>query len=238
MASGKFEGHDDLAAAEKQNHHIDLDFMQKIKSLPYHAVTAQMAENYSKPGDQLLDVGTGAGSIPALFPPDRIIDVADAYQSCLDTASKRANVRNAYLLDETNFDIEKLPRNNYAVVTMSHVLEHMRDPIGAIHKVLDRVKPGGHLVLAVPNPVRPLVIASAVLRRDYVNRGHVIAWDRSHFTNMLERILELDVVEYPTDFVQIVPEKGGKWLRGFEKWLAKPFPHLSYSNMAVIRKPY
>ena len=79
---------------------------------------------------------------------------------------------------------------------------------------------------------------AALRRRDYVNRGHVVAWDRAHWQNFLERILALDVACYGSDSVPLFPERLKRllpFLEHAEVALARPFPWLSFSNLAVVR---
>ncbi|RMD97011.1 MAG: class I SAM-dependent methyltransferase, partial [Calditrichaeota bacterium] len=49
--------------------------------------------------------------------------------------------------------LENLPSvsESYDVVTLWHVLEHLYDPHNAVQKIRDLLKPGGLLVIAVPN---------------------------------------------------------------------------------------
>lgn len=216
------------------NPHIMLDAQRGMKPWPYHTEVARLARKYSQPGDAILDVGTGAGTIPMLIGRDRVIDVTDAYQSCLDVARDRAAIRDTFLLDEATFDIRQVDRQ-YHVVTMSHVLEHMRDPLRAVEDVLSLVAPGGHLVLAVPNPVTPLGIANAVFRRRFTNEGHTVCWDPSHWRNFLERIMGLEVVEYAADFVMILPARLGRFAEPLERALASVLPWMAFSNIAVVK---
>ena len=44
-----------------------------------------------------------------------------------------------------------LPDNSFDFVHSSHCLEHMRDPREALHHWLRALKPGGHLVVLVPD---------------------------------------------------------------------------------------
>lgn len=44
-----------------------------------------------------------------------------------------------------------LPSDYFDLVTLSHVIEHVHDPIAALHEVFRILKPGGQLWLATPN---------------------------------------------------------------------------------------
>lgn len=222
--------------ASTENRHVQLGKLLG-GSRPYHHEVARLAVKYSKDGDSIIDIGTGAGNVAYLISQvsARSIDVADAYQSCLDAARQRLPVRRAYLIDEEAFDIANtIPRGQYSVVTMSHVVEHLMNPVQGIRDALTLLRPGGHLILAVPNPVRPLVFLYAMLRIRYSNRGHVVVWDRSHWMTFLESVLRLEVLEYGSDYVELLPNGIG-WLRPVEIALVRVVPWLSFSNIAVVR---
>lgn len=228
----------DPTPGDPASQHINLGYHVQRGSLPYHERVAELAVKYSSDGDPVLDVGTGAGSVPAMVQQRarRTIDIADISQDCLTTAASRVDVRNAYLISE-DYDVRAaIPQDTYAVVTMSHVLEHLNNPVQAVHDTLSLLRPGGHLVLAVPNPVRPFVLLASLLRRRYSNRGHVVAWDRSHWMNFLERIAKVDVAEYAVDYVQLTPRTWPPYLRPLERALVRLLPWYSFSHLAVVRR--
>ncbi|MFV1362633.1 class I SAM-dependent methyltransferase [Mycolicibacterium elephantis] len=207
---------------------------------PYHRVVARLAAKYGDPGLPLLDIGTGAGNIPRLVHSlgFQFIDVADAYEECLQSAAESVPIRQSYLIDEKTFNIaDVIPPSSYNVVTMSHVLEHLLNPVKALQDVYDLIAPGGVMVLAVPNPMRPVCVLQAILRKRYSNLGHVVTWDRSHWMNFLERIMAYEVAEYASDSVPILPRSRGRFQR-VEIALARVLPWLSFTNIAVIRKPF
>lgn len=224
---------------ESGNKHINLTAVPSPK--PYHKTIARLVGKYVSHNSSVLDIGCGLGQISFLIKeknPRLPVYVADAYQQCIDMTRKCVDVSGYYLLDERNFSLEEVDKD-FDVVIMSHVLEHMLDPVGAIRKSLDVTKKDGYLILAVPNPSRPTVLLTNVLRKHYVNRGHVVSWDRSHWINFLEGILNLEVVEYASDSVIIFPSRMKTFLpllTNFEVFLAKVLPWWSFSNIAVIKK--
>src|ERR1700733_5394279 len=69
--------------------------------------------------------------------------------------------RNSRQLKVTQGDVQEglaqLASNNFDVVTMWHVLEHVYDPAAALQEIHRVLKPGGMLMLEVPNYASPLV---------------------------------------------------------------------------------
>lgn len=223
---------------EAGNRHVDLTAAPRPRA--HHRAVAELALRFGGERARALDLGCGLGQVSALLQacaPAWELHAADAYAQCLDATAARVRLAGRHLLSESELDLSALPRG-FDVIVLAHVLEHMLDPVGALRAVLALLRPGGHLVLAVPNPVRPSVVWAALRRRDYVNRGHVVAWDRAHWQNFLERILALDVVAYGSDSVPLFPErlKGLlPFLERVEVGLARGFPWLSFSNLAVVR---
>lgn len=222
---------------------IHLDVSVDPKPLAFHRRVGELAATYAPTGGTMIDIGCGLGessSVAKAARSDLAVTVADAYQVCLDKASSWIDVEATILMDENEFSISTMTAKRFDVAVLSHVLEHTTNPAQAVLDVLDVVNPGGHFILAVPNPVRPDVFISSARQRHYVNRGHAVAWDRSHFMNFLEEILGLDVVEYASDEVKVLPRTlfaQSQMLDRFQERLADVLPWWSFSHIAVIRKP-
>ncbi len=125
----------------------------KFRPLIERAVRAVAARHISflsrglPEGASILDVGCGRG---VLFAPlaDRGFRVSgvemneDAIRGC----DPRAEVRIAERLSEAGFEDE-----SFDLVVIWHVLEHMSDPFDTIDECRRILKPGGRLIIAVPN---------------------------------------------------------------------------------------
>ena len=218
------------------NVHLD---MELEATLPYHEVVASLVIKYSvDSSSDILDIGCGLGHIENEIKnsnPDLRVDIADAYDACLATTASRGNTENKFKIDETKFNILEVIDKKYDTIVMSHVLEHLIFPAKAIDDVLSMLKQDGVLILAVPNPVRPFVFISNLFKYHYVNRGHVYAWDPSHWKNFLEEIMGLEVVEYKSDYIQFPRATRSKILRTIGKVIVKLAPWWGYSNIAVVK---
>ena len=82
----------------------------------------------------------------SLYLRGRILDIGAG----LDPITK-----NAVVFDKPQGDAQEIqrffPENSFDTVFSSHCLEHMMDPISAITKWYSLVKPGGHLIVIVPD---------------------------------------------------------------------------------------
>tara|TARA_R110000751_G_scaffold84763_1_gene169422 strand:+ start:5983 stop:7044 length:1062 start_codon:yes stop_codon:yes gene_type:complete len=103
--------------------------------------------NVGKPG-RLLDIGCGNGAFLA-----RAAEMGWRVQGC-EIDPKAVAKCNSLGFDVFEGDAfhPDLPRKQYDVITMSHVLEHIAEPKVVIQQANDLLRPGGWLWLALPNP--------------------------------------------------------------------------------------
>jgi SAM-dependent methyltransferase len=93
-------------------------------------------------------------------------------------------------------DVPAGDRESFDVVSLRHVLEHLPWPMQAMTKIRELLKPGGYLLIEVPNVeslsrrwVRLLVNTGLYRRRfdDDLMAGHCCEYSRRSFTALLER---------------------------------------------------
>ena len=133
------------AASGYQSNKIKKDY-KKETNYKYVKIFREL-EKYSKPGEKILDVGTSdgeflyyaknAGFQPAGVEPNKIT---------ADIANKNGlNVFHGFLA-ECNFE-----KNSFDVLRLGDVLEHSNDPHKLINECKEFLKPGGLLVISIPN---------------------------------------------------------------------------------------
>jgi len=109
----------------------------------------------SAQGVRLLDVGCSNGAyLAAMREKGWDVEGVEFNRDAVDYA------RNSRQLKVTHGDVEQvlgqLAGNNFDVVTMWHVLEHAFDPAAALQQIRRVLKPGGIVMLEVPNYASPL----------------------------------------------------------------------------------
>jgi SAM-dependent methyltransferase len=91
-----------------------------------------------------LDIGTGAGGI---------LDVLSHYAKETTAIEPQTSARNN--LTDLGYkvfsSIDDLTENDYEVVTLFHVLEHLTDPIETLKQIRSRMVKGGKIIIEVPH---------------------------------------------------------------------------------------
>lgn len=105
-------------------------------------------EPYLK-GDSVLELGCADGKVskvlPSYFDDITIVDGSEKYISIV--RDKLNNKGNFYVSLFEDFDIGK----KFDVILSLHILEHVIDPISVLEKASKWLKPGGIMIISVPN---------------------------------------------------------------------------------------
>ena len=148
---------------EDGNRHVGL---RRTEPRAHHLVIAEAAARYCGPHASILDFGCGAGQLSqqlARLLPSARLTAADAYEVCLSTTRKVVPSAETVRVAEDRIDVEPFD-STFDLVVLSHVLEHTANPVESLETILGLVTPGGHCIVAVPNPARPKVLWYGVRR--------------------------------------------------------------------------
>jgi 2-polyprenyl-3-methyl-5-hydroxy-6-metoxy-1,4-benzoquinol methylase len=127
---------------------------------------------------RILDVGCGAGdNARQLKIRAPKIDIVGVTLSKAEAEMARAHCSSVHLFDLNRVDIRDVGEP-FDAILLSHVLEHLLDPVGVLRKLLPLLRPGGHVIIAVPNVLEWRTRAAFMLGKfDYADHGIL---DRTH----------------------------------------------------------
>lgn len=127
---------------------------------------------------RVLEVGCGTGAFGAALKAARSVEVIGVESSVV--AAERA----AQCLDDViTADIEQdplpLPSAYFDCLVLNDVLEHLRDPWGALQNLSAHLRPHGYAVASIPNMRHFEVMKSLLLHRDWTYTKWGVL-DRTH----------------------------------------------------------
>ena len=129
-----------------------------------------------------MDVGTGAGGVLDLLKPfaGRVVAV-EPQQRALD--SLRNEKYEAYS------DIAEAPSDEFDVITLFHVFEHLTDPLDLLNTAYEKLKVGGKLIVEVPhaNDFLFSYLDLEEFKKFTFWSEHLVLHNRSSLTAFLER---------------------------------------------------
>ena len=96
---------------------------------------------------RLLDIGCGSGEfLERMQGRGWTVEGTELDPAAVETAREKGlNVRQGTLHEQ------QYPDNYFDAITMSHVIEHVYDPLGEMRECYRILKPGGKLVMVTPN---------------------------------------------------------------------------------------
>ena len=186
---------------------------------------------------RLLDVGGGEGNFAATFMAARggQATLLEA-NSC---SAEKARVRGLDVLvgDFQSVEVEEL----YDCVSLLDVLEHLVDPLQALVKAHQIIKPGGTLLLSVPNAGCWAVVSDLIEGRfDYQPVGILCNTHLRFFTRHSLEILLLDAgfhVERWEAVGAAVPELFVEYVsKAMPSWISPDLESLSADSFHILAR--
>ena len=125
-------------------------------------------------GDSLLDVGSGSGTF--------LIAAAEAgfVVQGIETSQIAAAVAQRLGVPTYVGEIESYnPEKRFSAITMFDVLEHLLDPVAVLKRLRLMLRPGGQLILSVPNVddpyclKQPWPIVTPPVHMNFFNRASI-----------------------------------------------------------------
>lgn len=101
----------------------------------------------SQPNASLLEVGCGGGRMLKIMKDlGWNVEGVDFDPSAVENAKSKGLCVNCGTLSSQGY-----PDNNFDVITMSHLIEHIHEPLKLLDECYRILKPGGKLVIVTPN---------------------------------------------------------------------------------------
>lgn len=185
----------DAAAGVNQEKYVlsALDPEAHTRQNSGHRQTYAFLHRYARPPGRLLDLGCGDGTVLYLARRDgwEVLGV-ELFPEQTALVRERLGL-DVVTSDIMSYDVGPIP---YDVVVLTHVLEHLPDPLAAMEKIRGLLKPGGVGVLEFPNidaldaRLRRLLERLHVHRRRYAPDyapGHRHEFCRASFAYLLRR---------------------------------------------------
>ncbi|MGW3647398.1 class I SAM-dependent methyltransferase [Streptomyces sp. NPDC000878] len=134
-------------------YHQDLPEAPHLVAPRRHRAAARAMLRFPEP-ESWLDVGTGEGAFPAAakrYFPYTAFDGVDTTRR-VQKARASGHIEEAHRGRLTDERIVNSLHARYDVVSMFHHLEHTPDPREELRAALRALRPGGHLLIEVPDP--------------------------------------------------------------------------------------
>jgi SAM-dependent methyltransferase len=113
-----------------------------------HRQTYAFIRRYAGPPGRMLDLGCGDGTVLVLARRDGWeVQGVELYPEQTRLVRETLGLR----VDTADIGSYQGRPASWDVVVLTHVLEHLPDPVGALRKIRDLLKPGGAGVLEFPN---------------------------------------------------------------------------------------
>jgi SAM-dependent methyltransferase len=93
---------------------------------------------------RILDIGSGAG-----FYLHRLEDLGFTDLRGIDPYLKDETIRSGRITIYRKF-LEEFDENDFDLITLQHVFEHLPDPQESLEKIYTKLRPGGYCVIRVP----------------------------------------------------------------------------------------
>lgn len=181
-----------------------------------------------------LEIGCGAAANLALLKQQHPgchttgieIDPSAAERALRSGAAdivKVGDVRDPLVID--------LPRGQFDLLILSHVLEHFEDPAQVLHRALGWLSDGGRILVALPNLRHYSVVFGLLMRGDFrYTRDGIL--DQTHLRFFTRRSATRFLEEQGLEIVASAPDiagRGSRLLSAVSLQLADEFAAFAYN---------
>jgi 2-polyprenyl-3-methyl-5-hydroxy-6-metoxy-1,4-benzoquinol methylase len=191
----------------------------------------EFSSKLALPGMRLIDVGCGIGEFSEFLPKQ--VDFLG-----VELSSKSVELANTLGRNVKQIDINNAPddfNNHFDMVTCFQVLEHIVDVDAFVKSLIKLCKPGGIIVIAVPN--NDGFVGGAVNNMLNMPPHHILLWNKSSLYFLASKynlIVDTYIEERLTDIHR-------RWFfsvfirRIFMRLLSKPIKVVDHDKTLLVR---
>jgi SAM-dependent methyltransferase len=130
----------------------------------FSSVNQAIAEKISSHPGRILDIGCAEGSLGEQVMREKQPQAYDGIEILPAVAAIAEKKLTQVYVGQAEHIVTSLPDSHYDWIIMADSLEHMVDPWEMTHQVTRLLKPGGHLLVSIPNVRNLNVIVDLLLR--------------------------------------------------------------------------
>lgn len=159
----------------------------------------------------VLDIGASAGKLLEQFHPASKLFAVESDSSMIE------HLINTGFIEVVNgdvlFDNENIEK--FDLVTLSHVFEHINNPLNYLYKLYKIVAPGGYVFLEVPN--EPLHLMRHYLLKKQKGIGHLFDYTVDTLNQMIHKSGLFTIEKITTFSIDVNDYIKGASIRNFEE---------------------
>jgi len=153
--------------------------------------------------ETILEVGCGAGHVLQKIPLGKLYGI-DVSSKMISLATRRLG--DLVDLKKCNAERIEYPDKFFDKIICTEVLEHTLDPSAVLREIQRVVKPGGTIILSIPNEAvidkaKQFFVKTGIFKWFFKNIPEINEWHRHDFNLQLLRTLTRGILEE----VEVVP---------------------------------
>ncbi len=151
-----------------------------------------VAEKIPRHPGRILDIGCAEGALAEQVMREKQPEAYEGIEILPHVAEKAKTILNRVYVGSAEQVVPELPSQSYDWIILADSLEHMVDPWEMLRQVTRLLKPGGRLMLSIPNVRNLNVIIDLFLRGRWtykpwgiMDQGHLRFFTRSSLQDLL-----------------------------------------------------
>lgn len=214
--SAMYAKHAQLMQARRQNY-FDLPSVEALSLIP-------------KDAQRILEVGCGGGATLRAFKErciaeGRACEVVGVDIEAEAVSRAREYLDAAYLIDAEEEELTEYPNGYFDLLIMQYVLEHVVNPWAALRHWLQLVRPGGYIIVGVPNIANYKFLKRLILQDEFTHEpAGILDW--THLRYFTGHSLTKLLTEADLKIIKSIGLPKEEQMRRKIRYLTRIFPSL------------